>query len=171
MGSDDRPGDDAGGLSFRPALACEAPALAAMSRTLIEAGLGWRYTPPRMAALIADPETVSLVACEAACLRGLAVMQFGETKAHLVLLCVDAAQQRRGIGRGLLDWLLASAQVAGITSIGLELRADNPAALAFYHRLGFLETQWVPGYYDGRIAARRMALTLDPARRPALGPG
>ena len=25
-----------------------------MSRELIEAGLGWRYTPPRMAALIAS---------------------------------------------------------------------------------------------------------------------
>ena len=140
--------------------------MAGMSRTLIEAGLDWRYTPPRMAALIDDPDTVALVACETARLRGLAVMHFGETQAHLALLCVDAAQQRRGIGRRLVDWLVTSAQVAGIRSVALELRADNPAALAFYCRLGFVETRLVPGYYDGRIAARRMQRALGP--EPAL---
>ncbi|MBL8350633.1 MAG: GNAT family N-acetyltransferase [Burkholderiaceae bacterium] len=140
--------------------------MAAMSRTLIETGLGWRYTPPRMAALIDDPDTVALVACDIERLRGLAVMHFGEARAHLVLLCVDPARQRHGIGRRLVDWLLSSARVAGIGSVGLELRADNPAALAFYRRLGFVETRWLPGYYDGRIAARCMQRVLGP--EPAL---
>lgn len=140
--------------------------MAGLSRRLIEAGLGWRYTPPRMAALIDDPDHVALVACKSEQLHGLAVMHFGEDQAHLVLLCVAAAQQRRGIGRRLVDWLVASAQVAGIRSVGLELRADNPAALAFYRRLGFVETRLVPGYYDGRIAARRMQRMLGP--EPAL---
>ncbi len=149
-------------LCYRPARGGDAPAMAEMSRTLIEAGLGWRYTPQRMATLIADPDTTALVACEADQLRGLAVMQFGDLQAHLVLLCVAAGQQRRGIGRGLTDWLLASARVAGIGSVKLELRADNPAALAFYRRLGFSPTQEVPGYYGGRIAALRMALALGP---------
>jgi ribosomal protein S18 acetylase RimI-like enzyme len=157
----------AGSLQLRPALAHEAPAMAEMSRTLVEAGLGWRYTPTRMAALIRDPDTVALVACEADQLLGLAVMAFGEVDAHLVLLCVDPAQRRRGIGRGLTDWLVASAQVAGIRSIRLELRADNPAALAFYRQLGFSETQQVAGYYNGRIAALRMTRLLGPAAGPA----
>jgi ribosomal protein S18 acetylase RimI-like enzyme len=162
MRDQDRSANDGTPLQLRPARLSEAPAMAGMSRTLVEAGLGWRYTPPRMAALIDDPDTVTLVACESAQLHGMAVMHFGETQAHLVLLCVAAAQQRLGIGRRLVDWLLASAQVAGIHSVGLELRADNPAALAFYHRLGFSETRLVPGYYDGRIAARRMQRMLGP---------
>jgi [ribosomal protein S18]-alanine N-acetyltransferase len=153
-------------VQCRPALANEAQAMAEMSRTLVESGLGWRYTPPRMTALIDDADTVALVACEARHLRGLAVMHFGETQAHLVLLCVDAGQQRRGIGRRLTEWLVESAQVAGIRSIRLELRADNPAALAFYRRLGFSETRLVPGYYGGRIAARRMERTLAPDAGP-----
>jgi [ribosomal protein S18]-alanine N-acetyltransferase len=155
----------AAAVMLRPARAPEARAMAEMSRELIEAGLGWRYTPPRMAALIGDRETVALVACDGRCIQGFAVMQFGELRAHLVLLCVSPAQQRRGIGRRLNAWLLASARVAGIASIGLELRADNAAALSFYRRLGYAETQLLPGYYDGQIAARRMTLMLRDAVR------
>jgi [ribosomal protein S18]-alanine N-acetyltransferase len=134
--------------------------MAEMSRELIEAGLEWRYTPTRMAALIGDPETVALIAHDGGRIQGLAVMKFGDERAHLVLLCVRALQRQRGIGRHLTEWLLASARVAGIESIGLELRADNAAALAFYRRLGFAELALAPGYYDGRIAARRMMLRL-----------
>lgn len=138
--------------------------MAMLSRDLIEAGLHWRYTPQRISALIGDPDTVALVAHDVAHdsthIQGFAVMQFGDDHAHLVLLCVRPAQQRRGTGRRLIDWLLASARVAGITSVSLELRADNPAALAFYRKLGFAETRQVVGYYDGRIAARRMVLAL-----------
>ncbi len=134
--------------------------MAEMSRTLIESGLGWRYTPTRMAALISDAETVVLVAHDASHLQGFAVMQFGDEQAHLVLLCVQPVQRHRGIGRRLSQWLIESAQVAGIESIGLELRADNAAALGFYRRLGFSEVQLVPGYYDGQTPARRMTLRL-----------
>ena len=134
--------------------------MAEMSRELIEAGLGWRYTPPRVAALIADADTVALVACEASQLLGFAIMQFGDERAHLTLLCVRPEAQRRGVGRRLIEWLLASAQVAGIASVQVELRADNPAALAFYRRLGFIETQMLPAYYNGQLAARRMLLRL-----------
>lgn len=145
--------------------------MAEMSRELVEAGLGWRYTPSRMAALMRDPDIVVLVACEAARVAGFAVMQFGDEHAHLVLLCVAPAQQRRGVGRRLTEWLVASAQVAGIASIRLELRADNAAALAFYRRLAFTEAQHLPGYYSGRIAARRMERTLrPPAGAPRASP-
>jgi [ribosomal protein S18]-alanine N-acetyltransferase len=137
--------------------------MAEMSRELIEAGLRWRYTPLRMAALIGDAETTALVAFDGLQVQGFAVMKFGDVDAHLALLCVQPAQRRRGIGRRLNEWLVESARVAGIVSIGLELRADNAEALSFYCRLGFTQTQWVPGYYDGRIAARRMTLRLKPA--------
>ena len=136
--------------------------MAEMSRELIEAGLGWRYTPPRMVALIQDPETVALVACDGLRIHGFAVMQFGDVLAHLALLCVQPTQRQRGIGRRLIGWLVESARVAGISSIHLELRADNAAALAFYRRIGFTQTQRVPGYYDGQVAALRMAMQCAP---------
>jgi ribosomal-protein-alanine N-acetyltransferase len=147
-------------ITLRPARLQEAPTLAGMSRELIEVGLGWRYTPLRMAALIADPETLAVVAFDGSQIQGFAVMSFGDLHAHLVLLAVQTAQQGRGIGRRLHNWLVESARVAGIESIQLELRADNGAAHSFYQRLGFTETALVPGYYAGRVAARRMTLQL-----------
>lgn len=149
---------------LRPARIAEAPALAEMSRDFIEHGLAWRYTPLRMARLIRARETQAVVAADDAlgALHGFAVMQFGEERAHLVLLCVHPAQRHRGIGRALVEWLAASARVAGMQAIRLELRADNASALAFYRRVGFEATELAAGYYDGQVAARSMVMRLGP---------
>lgn len=138
----------------------DAHYLAALARDLIEAGLGWGYRPPRMAALIRDPETITLIARGSARPVGFAVMRFGDERAHLILLAVQHAHQRRGVGRRLIEWLLESAQVAGVSSVHVELRASNAPAYAFYRSLGFVETIRVPGYYRGREAALRMIRML-----------
>ena len=151
-------------LMLRPARQADAPVMADMCRTLIEAGLTWRYTPPRMAAMIRNPDTVALVACDGPQLHGFAVMHFGDALARLALLCVVATQQRQGLGRQLHHWLLASAQVAGIGTLRLELRADNSSALSFYRQLSFVETQRLPNDDDGLVAARRMELRLQTVR-------
>lgn len=153
-------------VTLRPARAADARQMAAMSRDLIEAGLPWRYHTVHMLRLMADDETIALVAHDHAGVQGFAVMQFGDERAHLVLLGVRPQQQRRGIGHRLVEWLLKSARVAGMASIQLELRADNPGAHRFYLGLGFADVQLLPGYYDGLIAARRMRLVL---REPAGG--
>lgn len=152
-------------VTLRLARPDDARAMATMSRDLIEAGLGWRYSPLRIAALRRNAETVALVACQGDAIQGFAIMQFGDERAHLTLLCVQPAQQRSGIGRRLIEWLVESARVAGIASIHLELRADNEAACAFYRALGFGETIVVPGYYAAEIAARRMMKVLRCAPR------
>lgn len=154
------------------ARAADADALAIMSRDLVESGLGWGYRPERMAQLIAARDTCTLVAHERTRCVGFAVMSFGESSAHLVLLAVQPRQRRRGIGRALLNWLLASATTAGVASVHLELLEDNAAARAFYRSFGFTETLRLPGYYRGRKAAVRMALVLrSPAMRaPAWQP-
>ena len=157
-------------VTLRLARAVEAPCMAAMSRDFIEAGLAWRYSPQRIAALVEDRETTALVACDAASLRGFAVMQFGDECAHLVLMCVLPACRRQGVARSLLDWLVDSARVAGMASIHLELRADNDGAHAFYRVLGFTESAVIPGYYEGRVAARRMLLRLRPPTVPEMKP-
>lgn len=147
-------------VTLRLARAADARTMAVLSRDLIETGLPWRYHTVHMLRLMGDDETIAVVADDAAGIQGFAVMQFGDERAHLVLLCVRPALQRRGIGRRLLDWLLASARVAGIARVQLELRADNPAAHHFYRAQGFTDGAWLPGYYDGLVAARRMALEL-----------
>jgi ribosomal-protein-alanine N-acetyltransferase len=138
----------------------DARRLAILARDLIEAGLGWGYRPERIAALIHDGETTTLVARAQSRPLGFAIMRFGDERAHLILLAVEPAHQRRGIGRSLVLWLIESAGVAGVSSVHVELRASNARAHAFYRSLGFVETIRVPGYYQGRETALRMLRML-----------
>lgn len=147
-------------ITLRLAGAGDAQAIAELSRDLVESGLGWRFRADSVRALMADPETVVLAACVHEQLVGFAAMEFGDERAHLVLLAVRPDHQRRGIGRSLINWLIESAQTAGMASVHLELRHGNETARAFYRALGFAETILVPGYYRGREAALRMLRVL-----------
>jgi ribosomal protein S18 acetylase RimI-like enzyme len=150
----------AAAITLRLAQPLDAPALAMMSRDLIEHGLDWRYRPVNIARLIADRETITLVACDQGRRIGFAIMAFSDEHAHLVLLAVKPSHRRRGIGQRMMDWLLRSALTAGIASLHLELRANNDGARAFYRALGFSETVQLDGYYDHREAALRMVRML-----------
>lgn len=155
-------------VTLRIAEPGDAPAIAEMSRDFIESGLGWRYDPERILRAMRRRETLVLaasgrptyVARERPPLAGFAIMDFGDERAHLVLLAVQPTQRRHGIGRRLVEWLMESALTAGMASVHLELRADNAAARRFYRALGFSETVLMPRYYDGREAAMRMIRVL-----------
>ena len=158
-------------ITVRLAEPRDAQALALMSRDFIEAGLGWKYDAARVMRAIRDRETVAVVACESGkapgapagargAINGFAIMEFGEERAHLVLLAVRPSHRRLGIGQRLLDWLLESARCAGIASIHLELRAANEAARRFYRAMGFHETVLVPGYYRSGEGRKEGALRM-----------
>ena len=138
----------------------DAEAIASMSRDLIESGLGWQYRAERIRGLMNDPETATLVARDDDRVIGFAIMSFSDERAHLVLMAVRPAVQRRGIARRMTRWLVESAAAAGIASIHLELRARNEGAHAFYRAMGFSETLRLPGYYLGRETAIRMMRML-----------
>ena len=152
-------------ITLRPARAADAAAIAAMSRDLIETGLGWSWGPERVARAISNQDTFALLACDHDQIAGFAIMYFGDEHAHLTLFAVRPSHRRRGIGRRMLEWLVESAYVAGIATVHLELRSSNHAARAFYKSLGFSESAYVPGYYRGREMALRMMHAL---RKPGL---
>jgi ribosomal-protein-alanine N-acetyltransferase len=136
----------------------DAYPIAMMSRALIEAGLsGWSWDPERVARSIQARDTLVLVAAVQNPVVGFAIMNFGDTQAHLSLLAVQSPYQRCGIGRRMMAWLEESALVAGIATVNLELRAGNHAARDFYRVLGFRETAYIPGYYRGTETALRMS--------------
>ncbi|OBY33155.1 hypothetical protein ACT18_04525 [Mycolicibacter kumamotonensis] len=66
---------------------------------------------------------------------------------------VDPAHQGRGIGRKLLDDLLAYA-AGGV--VHLEVRTDNTAAIALYRDVGFVETGLRKRYYRNGADAYMM---------------
>jgi len=152
-------------ITLRPGRPADAGRIAAMSRDLIETGLGWSWGPDRVGRAIANKETFTLLACDRERLVAFAIMYFGEEHAHLNLLAVRPSHQRLGIGRRMVEWLIESALVAGIATIHLELRAANSVARSFYRSLGFFESAYIPGYYRGREMALRMMRVL---RKPGV---
>jgi ribosomal protein S18 acetylase RimI-like enzyme len=160
-------------ITIRLAEPRDAQAIALMSRDFIEAGLGWKYDSARVMRAIRDRETLVVVACESGkaaststaagtrgAITGFAVMEFGDERAHLVLLAVRPSHRRLGIGQRLLEWLVESARVAGMASIHLELRSNNDAARRFYRAMSFYETVLVPGYYRSGEGRKEGALRM-----------
>ena len=146
--------------AIRLATPADAHAIAVLSRDAIEHGLGWRYTPDRIVAAIRNPSSNVAVIHARGCLLAAGVMEYRDTSAHLVLLGVQRACRRRGMGRQLLAWLEACALTAGLETVGVEVREDNPNALAFYHAQGYLLRDRVTGYYRGVLDAVRLAKPL-----------
>ncbi len=69
-------------------------------------------------------------------------------EAELESIAVMPAEQRNGIGRALLDAVLAWAVEQEADRIRLEVRMSNAAAVALYKRAGFLQTGVRRDYYS-----------------------
>lgn len=152
----------------RPA---DAPGIAHMSRDLIESGLRWSWTPLRVQRQIQDRECSVVVARASHRLAGFAIMRFAEESAHLNLLAVQPRWQRQGCGRRLIEWLIASADAAGIRRIDLELRIGNRVGCRFYESLGFRRAGERPRYYEGVETALSMSMSLHESRNERAGDG
>lgn len=72
--------------------------------------------------------------------------QSGEV-ADVMTIAVDPAARGGGLGRRLLEHLLAVAAAGGARWVMLEVRADNTAALELYRRFGFEVVHTRRGYY------------------------
>jgi ribosomal-protein-alanine N-acetyltransferase len=138
----------------------DAMLIAQMSRDHIEQGLGWSWTPMRVQAAVRDAATNVAVICGQRSIAGFGIMHYGDDCAHLALLAVHPDERHHGLGASLLAWLEKPASVAGIVRIRLEARADNPAAIGFYRRQGYVEIGRVGGYYRGAVDAVRLEKLL-----------
>lgn len=127
----------------------DAPRIAALSRTLIEDGLPWMWTPKRVAAHIRERENLAVIATAERELAGFAMAQFAAERVHLALLGVARPFQRQGLGRRLVLWVEETAVVAGLFTIRLEVRASNRQARRFYASLGYRESGVMKRYYSG----------------------
>jgi ribosomal protein S18 acetylase RimI-like enzyme len=153
---------------FELAAPRDASRIADLSRHLIEDGLRPSWPADRVLCHIKRTDSVVLTARFQGPLTlqlaGFAIMQFGSDQAHLTLLAVATAHQRRGLGRKLMIWLHESAIVAGTFDLSLELRANNAGARRFYESVGYKAGALVPGYYQGQEDALRMTCDLRVSR-------
>jgi ribosomal protein S18 acetylase RimI-like enzyme len=147
-------------LAVRLARLGDAPRIANLSRTLIEDGLPWSWTPRRVANHMRSREHLTVIAADGGDLAGFVLAQFGNRAVHLALLGIAPEYQRRGLGKQLVSWVEESASVAGLFLMQLEVRAGNTQALRFYSMLGYRETSRTVGYYSGVEDAVRLERDL-----------
>lgn len=152
-------------FTVRLATPADVSVIATMSRDQIEQGLPWRWDPARVKRALRDRNTNVAVANDGDRLLGFGIMLYTEEDAHLLLLAVEEAWRRRGVGAALLEWLEAVARVAGIRRVLLECRRENAAARNFYGALGYHELQIVRRMYSGvedGVALEKWLGTTDP---------
>jgi ribosomal protein S18 acetylase RimI-like enzyme len=112
-----------------------------------------------------SPAASVLAAVSGRAVLGSAVTFFrrGSGIARLYSIAVDAAARGRGIAAALLAAAEREARKCGARAVRLEVRKDNPAAIALYERHGYRRFGTHHAFYeDGADAWRyEKALTTD----------
>lgn len=90
---------------------------------------------------------------------GYAVASPGVDEMHLLNLTVAPGRQGRGLGRGLLDALVAECRRAGHATLWLEVRESNQSARSVYRRYGFEEIGLRRAYYPA-VGQREDAIVM-----------
>lgn len=96
---------------------------------------------------ITNPQSVFLVALGDGKIVGYGGYWACIDESHITTVAVTSSSRRRGIGKRLMQALLARAQESGMTCSTLEVRASNVAAVQMYEGMGFKVTARRKGYY------------------------
>ena len=94
---------------------------------------------------------------------GYALLMLVMDEAHLLNLSIAKPQQKRGLGRYLLEHMLKIAKTHKAVNMFLEVRPSNVSAITLYENMGFCEMAVRRGYYpakEGREDAVLMGLAL-----------
>ena len=167
MPEDGRP-PPGSGLVIREALSTDVDALARLEADRFTSD---RLSRRSLAALARSPSACLLVACRGGGLIGytLLLTRRGGRGARLYSIAVAAAEAGRGVGSRLLAAAEEVALLRSAERVYLEVRADNPRAVALYKRSGYRPIGERPGYYEDGTTALLFARDLprSPSRSQA----
>jgi ribosomal-protein-alanine N-acetyltransferase len=93
-------------------------------------------------------------------LAGYFLIMLAMDEAHLLNVTVRRDLQGHGLGRKLLDKVVAVARKKGATSVLLEVRPSNSRALMIYERYGFARIGRRKGYYPAANNTREDAIVM-----------
>lgn len=108
------------------------------------------------------------VARKAGKVAGYLVVWHVADELHLLAIATEPAERRSGVGRALMDHLLAHAFEREVRHVFLEVRKSNDAAIALYRRYGFFVLGKRRAYYADGEDALELALALDPVTKTVL---
>ena len=151
-----------GGMTVRAASLDDLDAIEALEAA---AFTGDRLSRRSLRAFIRAPRRPLIVARFGDRVAGYALLSAreGGRTARVYSIAVDPAQARRGVGRALLQACERFARAHGREALRLEVRYDNPAAIALYEKTGFRPIGRYPGYYEDGAVALRFEKRLAPA--------
>lgn len=110
--------------------------------------------------LAGRPRREYLVAEDADGIVGYAGLDHGGDVSDVMTIATLPRARRTGLGRHLLEALVARSRAAGAARLLLEVREDNTAARGLYAQRGFELLQTRRGYYPGGVDALVLALDL-----------
>jgi ribosomal-protein-alanine N-acetyltransferase len=121
---------------------------------------GEAWTRSQCAGILSMPGVrLTIARNDGAVVAGFSLSRTVADEAELLLIAVEPAHRRRGIGQLLLDHFLDIARGAGATKVHLEVRDGNPA-IGMYRRSGFIPAGRRRKYYRGKDGSEFDALTL-----------
>jgi len=136
-------------IDLRAARASDARELARLAAAVLPEA----WSAASFGVALARDSARALVAESDGAAVGFALALRAADQAELVTVAVEPARQGQGIGRRLVEVLLAELRAGGVERVHLEVRASNAAARALYASLGFTESRRRVGYYrDGEDA-------------------
>ena len=86
------------------------------------------------------------------CLVAFYLVQCVAEDVEILTLCVDPANRRQGLGRVLVEAILALTSLQKAGSVFLDVAEDNVAARALYESCGFHPIGHRPNYYHRKGA-------------------
>ncbi len=115
---------------------------------------GIAYSRGELRRFLRMPTAEGVLAEENGTLAGFAIGYLSDGRiAHVVTLDVRPERRRGGLGKLLLEDLLARLARAGAREGRLEVSTENTGAIAFYEKLGFRARRRLSDYYaPGRDA-------------------
>ncbi|SEN35367.1 ribosomal-protein-alanine N-acetyltransferase [Sphingomonas gellani] len=138
----------------------------ALMATAFDARFGEAWTHGQVLGVLAMPGVRLTLARTDDVPAGFALVRQVLDEAELLLLAVDPAFRRRGIGGALMRQVIADAQAGGVAMVHLEVRADNKAS-RLYTRHGFAKVAERRGYYRGSDGTVRDAHSYRRMLTPA----
>lgn len=150
-------------LRLREARSRDLDALYRLDQLCFEPGIS--FSRGQIRQFLRLPTAQAVIAETGGSLAGFAIGYLPRPGLGSVLtLDVDPGKRRHGVGRVLLEDLLARLKAAGARRVRLEVDVRNASAISFYASLGFVRSKVIPDYYGPGRDADRMERDL-PGRR------
>src|SRR5471030_1904036 len=142
-------------LSFRVATPADVPELVALEQHCFTTD---RLSPRSFQWMISRAHGQLLVAETDAGLLGYALVLFhrGTSLARLYSIAIAVQARGNGLGKQLLERIEACALEHDCAYLRLEVRTDNPAAIALYERNGYRRFALIHDYYEDHADALRL---------------